>query len=130
MASKVKVQLDYKKITIDDMVDYIVKYDPTKEAVDFIKSFYEEKPAKVERVGAVNEKGEPIMIKNKKGEMVQKKVERAIGEEKKQVYNILKAKSDFYKRYKNDIEFLNAPKEKKTDSISKALSKLDALNFN
>lgn len=69
------------------------------------------------------------MIKNKKGEMVQKIVERAIGEETKEVYNILKAKSEFYKRYKNDIELENAPKEKKADSISKALARLDALNF-
>jgi hypothetical protein len=129
MASKLQVTLDYKKLTIDDMVDYIINYDKTPEAVAFIKSFYEEKPANVERVGKVDSNGKPVMITNKKGEKVQKKETRAIGTETKQVYNILRAKSEFYKRYKNVIRFENAPKEKKTDSISKALSRLDELKF-
>ncbi len=125
--AKEKVVFDYKKLTIDDMVDYILQNDPTKEAVAFINSFYEKKPAKVKRVPVFNEDGSPVMIKNKKGEEIQKKEQKPIGKEMKDSYNILKAKSGFYERYKDVIKFENAPKGKKVDKVASALARLSAI---
>ncbi len=119
-----KIEIDYKTMSIDDMVDYIIECDHTDEAVKFIKGFYEKKPAKVKRVPKFDDDGKPVMVKNKKGEEIQKKVEMPIGKETKEVYNILRAKSAFYERYKDKVDFKNAPKEKKVDKIASALARL------
>lgn len=122
-----KVKMDYKKITVDDMVQYVLKYDNTKEAKDFLKSFYEKKAKKYKLVLKLDEDGNPIRYIGKDGKEKFRKEKQAIGSDKTEVYNVLKAKKGFYERYKDDIEFEQPPvktKEQEKDKVAKALSLL------
>ena len=122
-----KVKMDYKKITVDDMVKYILEKDNTKEAADFIKGFYEEKPKKTKLVLKLDDNGEPIKYIGKDNKEKFKKEKVAAGTETTKVYNVLKAKKAFYERYKDDIEFSKPPvktKKVETDKVAKALALL------
>ena len=124
-----KATMDYKKITIEDMVNYIKESDNTPEAKAFIKGFYEEKPAKTKTVNKLDAEGKPITYIGKDGKLKIKKERVAVGKATKPVYNVLKAKKGFYERYKDKIDFTNAPVKAKADAkenkIEKALALLD-----
>lgn len=129
MPKKDKITMNYKKITINDMVMYIIEYDNTPEAKEFIKGFYEEKAAKTRNVNVLDDEGKPVTYIGKDGKTKIKKKKVAVGKTTKPVYNILKAKKAFYERYKDVIDFENPPiktKEKDiTDKIASALALLD-----
>ena len=122
-----KEKMNYKKMTVDDMVEYILKYDNTAEAKEFINGFYEKKPAKVKLVLKLDNDGKPIEYINKASKKTYKKERIADGKGEKDVYNVLKAKVAFYNRYKDDIDFENPPiktKDNSNDKIKNALAKL------
>ena len=127
--AKKKVTMNYKTMTVDDMVLYIKENDNTEEAKTFIKSFYEDKPAKTKSVNILDDEGKPVINISKDGKQKIKKKKVAVGTATKPVYNILKAKKGFYERYKDAIEFENPPiktKEKaETNKVKNALALLD-----
>lgn len=129
MATKGKVTMNYKKITVNDMAMYIKDYDNTPEAKEFIKGFYEDKPAKTKSVNVLDDEGKPVTYIGKDGKTKIKKKKIAVGKSTKPVYNVLKAKKGFYERYKDVIEFENPPVKTKgataTDKIANALALLD-----
>ena len=129
MAKKGEVKMNYKKITVKDMVLYIKENDNTEEAKEFINSFYEEKPKKTRNVNLLDDEGKPITYIGKDGKTKIRKKKVAVSKETKQVYNVLKAKKEFYKRYKEVIDFENPPirtKEKvEVNKIASALALLD-----
>ena len=129
MAKDKKITMNYKKITVEDMVKYIKEYDNTDEAKEFIKGFYEDKPAKYANVSKVDADGKPITYIGKDGKLKIKKEKVAVGKETKKVYNVLKAKKGFYDRYKDAIEFENPPVKSKeavaTNKVADALALLD-----
>lgn len=126
--AKEKIKMNYKKITLEEMVLFIRDNDK-EEGTKFIKGFYEKEPAKTKLVNVLDAEGKPETYINKKGKTAIRKKRVAVGAETKEVYNVLKAKRAFYDRYKDKIEFENAPKEKaeekKDDKIKSALSLLD-----
>ncbi len=127
--AKKKVTMNYKKITVNDMVMYIKENDNTEEAKVFIKGFYEDKPEKTRSVNVLDEDGKPVTYIGKDGKTKIKKKKVAVGKATKPVYNVLKAKKGFYERYKDVIDFENPPiKTKETaaaDKIASALALLD-----
>ena len=129
MAENKKITMDYRKMSIEDMVLYIRDYDPTEKSKEFIRGFYEEKPKNTKSVNKLDATGKPVTYVDKKGRIKIRKQKVAVGNETKQVYNILKAKKGFYNRYKDVIEFKNPPKDKKKENkstkIEKALALLD-----
>ena len=129
MAKKGAVKMDYKKITVKDMVLYIKENDNTEASKEFITGFYEEKPKKTRNVAKLDEEGKPITYIGKDGRTKIRKKKVAVSKETKPVYNVLKAKKAFYERYKEVIDFENPPvktKEKvEMDKIASALSLLD-----
>lgn len=121
MAAKV-VKMDYKKLTLEEMMTYIKTYhndDESKKAFAAV-AIKEQKEQKV--VDAVDEEGNVITYINKKGEEKRKK-QRVDKEDGKMIKakDIFSAKSYFYKTYKSEIEFENAPKEKMEDSVMEEL---------
>lgn len=126
---KKKVTMNYKKITINDMVMYIKEYDNTEEAKAFIKGFYEDKPEKTRSVNVLDADRKPVTYIGKDGKTKIKKKKVAVGKATKPVYNVLKAKKAFYERYKETIDFENPPIKTKgkaeTDKIASALALLD-----
>lgn len=124
----VKVKMNYKKITIQQMVDYVLKYDNTQEAKDMLNSFVTEEPKNTKLVPVFDEEGNAVMYTNKKGERKQKMKRVAVGKETRQGYKILESKKAFYNRYSDKIEFENPPiktKEVENDKIKKALAMLN-----
>lgn len=123
-----KTKIDYKKMTVDDMVNYILEKDNTKESAKFIKGFYEDKPKDTKLVVKKDSNGNPITYIDKNGKEKYRKVRVATTKETKKVYNVLAAKVAFYEKYKDDIEFINAPEKKKkdepNDKIASALARL------
>ena len=129
MAKKGAVKMDYKKITVKDMVLYIKEYDNTEASKEFITGFYEEKKKKTRNVAKLDEEGKPITYIGKDGKTKIRKKKVAVSKETKPVYNVLKAKKAFYERYREVIDFENPPvktKEKvEMDKIASALALLD-----
>ena len=112
------------------MCNYFVDVEKKAEGKEFLCKFYEDKPKKTALVNVLDAEGKAKTYINKKGKTCIKKKRIAIGDETKEVFNILKAKVEFYKKYKNDIEFVNVPvSAKKSESaeekVKKALSLLD-----
>lgn len=129
MPKKEKVTMNYKKITVNEMVMYIKEHDNTPEAKEFIKGFYEDKPAKTKSVNVLDDEGKPVTYIGKDGKTKIRKKKVAVGKATKPVYNVLKAKKGFYERYKDVIEFENPPIKTKEaseeDKIKSALALLD-----
>lgn len=123
--AKEKVTMNYNKLTIEQMVDYVIEND-VKDKID-LTAFYEEKAKKV-AVGVFDAENKPVMITTRGGKLQQKKKMVEVSGAKHKVYNILKAKRAFYDAFANDIEWTNAPKAKKAetknDKIANALSRL------
>ena len=126
--AKEKIKMNYKELTLEQMVLFIKENDK-EEGTKFIKSFYEKAPEKTALVNVLDAEGKPLTYINKKGKVAIKKKRIAVGDKTKEVYNILKAKSAFFDRYKDKIDFINAPKAKKEetkeDKVKSALSLLD-----
>ena len=123
-----KVKMNYKKITIEQMVDYVLNYDNTQEAKDMFNSFGTVEPLKTKLEPVFDDDGKPVMFTNKKGERKQRMKRVGVGKETKEGYNILASKKAFYERYADKIEFENPPiktKEVEKDKIKKALAKLN-----
>ncbi len=113
-----KVTLDYKKLTIPQMMDYIKEYhnDKASKAAFAAVAIKEQKEQKT--VDALDEEGNPITYTDDKGR-VRKRKKRIDKENGKmiKVKDTFGAKAFFYKTYKDEIEFENAPKGKVEDNV-------------
>lgn len=84
-----KEKMDYKKMTLDSMLDWLEKNKTEKEQIKFAKV---------------------ALVENEEGKRVKRTRE---------------AKSYFYETYKNEIEFINAPKPK--EKKKNIVDRLEAL---
>ena len=120
MAAKVK--LDYKKLTMAQMMDYIKTYhnDKDSKAAFAAAAIKEQKEQKT--IDALDDEGKPIYFTNKKGKEQKKKI-RVDKEDGKmvKVKDTFGAKTYFFKAYKDEIDFENAPKIKEADGIMEEL---------
>ena len=109
--------VDYKKITLAFMLDYIEENAPQDKAW-FKKVAYDLRPEK-QKVFLFNSDGSPKMKVNKKGEKYQvSKMVSVEGSDVKPVFNLLKAKRAFCERYMSDILPKAKPKAPKaTDRL-------------
>lgn len=114
---KEQITLDYKTLSMQDMVDYISEYHNDKESKDAFKKVALKQQVKQTTIPATDENGNIITYIDKKGR-TRKKLKRVDVKDGKvtTVISIFDAKSYFYETYKDEIEFTNAPKhEKKVD---------------
>lgn len=111
-----KFQLDYKKMKLEDMVNYLIDFDK-KDMID-LNSFMEEVD-KYELVSVYDADGKPKTYIGKSGKVKIKKEQRPTGK-KTTRYNFLKAKKAFYNTFANEIEWINPPTEKKNKTTAKA----------
>ena len=120
MAAKVK--LDYKKLTIPQMVDYIKTYHNDADSKAAFKAVAIKEQKEQKTVDVLDEAGNPITYTDKNGKVKTKK-QRIDKEDGKMVMvkDTFAAKSYFYKTYKNEIEFENAPKDKAGDNVMEEL---------
>lgn len=113
-----KVTLDYKKLTMAQMMDYIKTYhnDKDSKAAFAAAAIKEQKEQKT--VDVLDENGNPVFFTNKKGKE-QKKTQRVDKEDGKmiKVKDTFGAKAYFFKAYKDEIDFENAPKVKEADGL-------------
>lgn len=119
-----KKQFDFNKITLEDMVNFVVNNN-LKDKIN-LKQFLEEKE-KYKLVNVNDAEGKPKTYIGKNGKVKIKKKQIPTGE-KVERYNFLKAKRYFYNETKSLIDWKNPPKERKTKDNKKAsdiLSKLD-----
>lgn len=120
MAAKVK--LDYKKLTIAQMMDYIKENhnDKASKAAFAAVAIKEQKEQKT--VDVLDEDGNPVTYVDKSGKVKVKKqrVDKEDGKMVK-VKDTFAAKAYFYKTYKDEIEFENAPKDKVADTVMEEL---------
>lgn len=116
MAAKVK--LDYKKLTVPQMMDYIKTYhnDSDSKAAFAAVAIKEQKEQKT--IDVLDEDGNPVTYVDGKGttRVRKQRVDKEDGKMIK-VKDTFAAKSYFYKTYKNEIEFENAPKDKVEDNV-------------
>lgn len=115
---------DYKKLTLEQMVDYVIDNDKT-DKID-LNSFMEEKN-EYELVSVYEADGKPKMYVGKDGKTRIKKQQKSTGK-KVMRYNFLKAKKAFYKAFELDIEWINPPVSTKTEKPKKATDILAKLN--
>ena len=115
MANK---KLDYKKLTIPQMMDYIKEFhnDKASKAAFAAVAIKEQKEQKT--IDVLDEDGNPITYTDDKGKVRNKKkrVDKENGKMVK-VKDTFGAKAYFYKTYKDEIEFENAPKGKVEDNV-------------
>ena len=115
MANK---KLDYKKLTIAQMMDYIKEFhnDKASKAAFAAVAIKEQKEQKT--VDVLDESGNPVTYTDDKGKVRTKKkrVDKEDGKMVK-VKDTFGAKAYFYKTYKDEIEFENAPKGKVEDNV-------------
>ena len=110
--------LDYKKATLEQMLDYIEENAP-EDRKWFSSIAFKEVPAKRKRVYVKDENGNPIKKVNKKGEeyFVQRfEVDKDCKETKLQ-FQMIEAKRAFFKRYMPEA----MPQKAKT-SVDRLLS--------
>ena len=112
------MKLDYKTLTLQQMVDYIEEYHndaPSKKA--FASVAVKEQKEQI-TVDVLDEDGNPITYEDKKGRIKNKKqrIEKPDGKMVK-VKDVFGAKAYFYNTYKGEIEFENAPKAKVEDGL-------------
>lgn len=123
---KTKKVIDWQRLTLKEMVELVNETEGDAK-IDLTK--YKEKEYPYELVDKLDSQGKPITYIDKKGKArVKKKKHYLKDKEKKDVYNLLKAKRDFYKMYMSDFEWTNPPKVKtdkeKKDSIDEILARL------
>lgn len=112
------VEMDYKTLTLEDMMNYISENHNDAES----KAKFKEKAIKVRKeeylVNDYDEKGNIRTVTDKEGNQKPKKkrVPKPDGKEIT-IKDVLSAKKYFYETYKNEIKFKNAPKEKKEDTL-------------
>ena len=112
------MKLDYKTLTLQQMVDFLEQYHneaPSKKA--FASVAVKEQKEQI-TIDALDEDGKPITYTDKKGNVKTKKkrVDKPDGKMVK-VKDVFGAKNYFYNTYKGEIEFENAPKAKVEDGL-------------
>ena len=119
MANK---KLDYKKLTIPQMMDYIKEFhnDKASKAAFAAVAIKEQKEQKT--IDVLDDNGNPVTYTDDKGKVRNKKkrVDKENGKMVK-VKDTFGAKAYFYKTYKDEIEFENAPKGKVEDNVMEEL---------
>lgn len=120
MAAKVK--LDYKKLTIAQMMDYIKTYHNDKDSKAAFAAVAVKEQKEQKTVDVLDADGNPVTYEDKSGKVKVKKqrVDKEDGKMVK-VKDTFAAKSYFYKTYKSEIEFENAPKDKAEDNVMEEL---------
>lgn len=116
MAAKVK--LDYKKLTIPQMMDYIKTYHNDKDSKAAFAAVAVKEQKEQKTVDVLDADGNPVKYVDKAGKEKVKK-QRVDKEDGKiiKVKDTFAAKTYFFKTYKDEIEFENAPKDKEADNI-------------
>lgn len=123
--AKEKTAFDFNKLTLEDMVKYVVDNE-LKEKID-LKKFLEEKE-KYKLVNVNDAEGKPQTYVSKKTGKIKIKKKQIPTGEKTERYNLFKAKREFYNTFKNDIDWTNPPKEKQEKKAKKATAILSLLD--
>jgi hypothetical protein len=113
-----KVKLDYKKLTMEQMMDYIKTYHNDAESKAAFKAVAVKEQKEQKTVVVLDENGNPIIYTDKKGKEQKKKqrVDKPDGKMIK-VKDTFAAKNFFFNAYKDEIDFENAPKVKEADNL-------------
>ena len=112
------MKLDYKTLTMEQMMDYIKKNHNDKAS----KAAFSKAAVKDHKeqcyVVVTDEAGKPVMVETKTGALKPKKkrIDKEGGKTIK-VKSVLDAKKYFYEAYKDEVEFTNAPKGKAEDPV-------------
>jgi len=116
MAAKVK--LDYKKLTIAQMMDYIKTYHNDKDSKSAFAAVAIKEQKEQKTIDVLDDEGNPVTYTDDKGKVRNKKkrVDKENGKMVK-VKDTFGAKAYFYRTYKDEIEFENAPKGKVEDNV-------------
>ena len=124
---KEKVSMDWRKLTVLDMSNYIKDNHPDNDTIDWFFSFNKDVPIK-KKAQKLDGNGQPIVSINKKNKkyFVSEYVE-VKGEGTKKQFQVLKAKHAFYDRYKDEIDFINPPKAKGEPKKKKTEEALEML---
>lgn len=114
--------MNYKTLTIPQMMDYIKANHNTKAAKSaFAAAAIKEQKEQV-TVDVLDEDGNPVKYVDKSGkEKTKKKRVDKKGGKMVKVKDTFAAKQYFYSTYKDEIEFENAPKAKATDKVMEEL---------
>ena len=113
-----KAKLDYKKLTMKEMMDFIKTYHNDAESkAAFAKAAVKEQKEQ-KTVDVLDENGNPVKYVDKSGKEKTKKqrVDKEDGKVVK-VKDTFGAKAYFFKTYKEEIDFENAPKIKEADNL-------------
>lgn len=110
------MELDYKTLTMKQMTDYIKEKHNTKASKAAFAAAAVKEHKEECYVDVLDEDGNKIWYtdKNGKDKIRKKRVVKADGKVVK-TKSVLDAKKYFYETYKDEIDFKNAPKEKKVD---------------
>ena len=113
-----KVKLDYKKLTMAQMMDYIKTYHNDAESKSAFKAVAVKEQKEQKTIDVLDENGKPVLYTDKKGRE-QKKKQRVDKEDGKmiKVKDTFGAKNFFFNAYKDEIDFENAPKVKEADNL-------------
>lgn len=113
-----KVKLDYKKLTMAQMMDYIKTYHNDAESKSAFKAVAVKEQKEQKTIDVLDENGNPVLYTDKKGRE-QKKKQRVDKEDGKmiKVKDTFGAKNFFFNAYKDEIDFENAPKVKEADNL-------------
>lgn len=119
MADKAKAlkEVNFKTLKIEGLVELYKELGDKANDFD-MASYVEEKPEKTALVDMVNADGKPKYYVGKDGKTKIKKKKVAVGDKKVKVFNLMAAKRDFYKAFKTEFDWKNAPKEKAADNKS------------
>ena len=123
--AKDKPQFDYNKITLEEMVNYVIE-NKKKDVID-LKSFNTE-TEEYKLVNVIDAEGKPQTYVSKKDGKVKIKKKQVKTGKKTTKYNFLKAKRAFYEAFKDDIDWINPPKAKSADAKKKATDILALLD--
>lgn len=112
------MKLDYKTLTLQQMVDYIEENHNTKAAKSAFAAAAVKDHKEQIYIDVKDENGNPVTYTDKSGKVKVKKqrVDKPNGKTTK-VKSVLDAKKYFYETYKDEIDFTNAPKAKKEDAL-------------
>lgn len=125
MAKEEKTAFDFNKLTLEDMVKFVVDNE-LKDKID-LKQFLETRD-KYKLVNVNDAEGKPQTYVSKKTGKIKIKKKQIPTGEKTERYNLFKAKREFYDKFKNDIDWTNPPREKKEKKAKKATSILSLLD--
>ena len=125
MAKEEKTAFDFNKLTLEDMVKFVVDNE-LKDKID-LKQFLETRD-KYKLVNVNDAEGKPQTYVSKKTGKIKIKKKQIPTGEKTERYNLFKAKREFYSKFKNDIDWTNPPKEKKEKKAKKATAILSLLD--